>query len=157
MSKQLREWTAPDGREKVLAEFMPCGGEICKGCEERCQNVDGRTPQAEWMADEIVRLRETIRHLACPICGTVNPPEVHTCTPRPKVTTVQRWDVIDERLHSIYGKFNSREDAQFYADGTDFRVVQMAYVDVTAATIHDAPHTVKRVALIDTDTGEGEG
>lgn len=109
------------------------------------------------MLDRIVELEERVKHLACPRCLTVNPPEVHTCTPRPKVTTVKRWDVIDERLHSVYGKFKSREDAQFYADGTDFRVVQMAYVDVTAATTHDAPHTVKRVALLDEPTTRGEG
>lgn len=44
-------------REAVLCEFMPCGGHVCKGCEVQCINVDGRTPNVAWMADEIVRLR----------------------------------------------------------------------------------------------------
>ena len=136
--------SAASEREKVLAEFMPCSGEVCKGCELICQHEDGRTPQAEWMADEIVRLRETIRHLACPRCGTVNPPEVHTCTPRAKV-----WKVEDEwRLYDRVGVYTSRvapEDLDTIAKRYDKR-----YPDY-------APHTVKRVALIDTDTGEGEG
>ena len=131
--------SAASEREKVLAEFMPCSGEVCKGCELICQHEDGRTPQAEWMADEIVRLRETIRHLACPICGTVNPPEVHTCTPRPKVTKLlDEWRVIAR-------------------DGADFSVFYSVNADTAKHADekwpNDAPHTVRRVALVEETRG----
>ena len=43
--------------QAVLNEFMPCGGDICPGCEEACTSGDGRTPDADRMADAIIDLR----------------------------------------------------------------------------------------------------
>ena len=43
--------------QAVLDEFMPCGGTVCPGCEVACKYVDGRTPDADRMADAIIDLR----------------------------------------------------------------------------------------------------
>lgn len=136
--------SAASEREKVLAEFMPCSGEVCKGCELICQHEDGRTPQAEWMADEIVRLRETIRHLACPRCGTVNPPEVHTCTPRATCT-------VEERAHLDTHPIGAAETRylMLYRSLTSEHQKQVRdYADMLATQ-----HTVRRVALVEETRG----
>ena len=123
---------------EVFEEF----GLVCS-CNDVCDcEADGKLA----MADEIVRLRETIRHLACPRCLTVNPPEVHTCTPRPRVTVVlSEWAIVNKNnwiVERIRGDGSSNNG---YRERYDF------------AKPHDAPHTVKRVALIDTDTGVSNG
>ena len=42
--------------QAVLNEFMPCGT-VCPGCEVACTSGDGRTPDADRMADAILTLR----------------------------------------------------------------------------------------------------
>ena len=100
--------------------------------------------QLDLILEYVTELEARVKHLACPICGTVNPPEVHTCTPRPRVTVTDRWAVV-ERSGRYFQSCSTRESAELSASARD----QVAP--------GRAPHTVKRVALIDTDTGEGEG
>lgn len=118
---------------EVFEEF----GLVCS-CNDVCDcEADGKLA----MADEIVRLRETIRHLACPRCLTVNPPEVHTCTPQSRYVLTDEWRVIAR-------------------DGADFSV----FYSVNDATAkqedekwpNDAPHTVRRVALVEEPTTRGD-
>ena len=91
-------------REDVLREFMPCGGEICKGCEVTCTHVDGRDPDPNAMADEIARLRGA----------------------QGRITLLDYWYVIDTEGDDVYGAFATYADARFCADGTAYRVVRAA-------------------------------
>ena len=91
------------------------------------------------MADRIVALEERLKHLACARCHEVNPAEVHTCTPAPKVTVLDEWRVYarDGVAYSIFYSVNA--DTSKQAD---------------EKWPSDAPHTVRRVALIDDNNGE---
>lgn len=104
------------------------------------------TLDGEAMGATIHALRAQLTRMAFPVCGTVNPPEVHTCTPRPRVTVVlSEWAIVNKNnwiVERIRGDGSSNNG---YRERYDF------------AKPHDAPHTVKRVALIDTDTGEAKG
>jgi hypothetical protein len=49
--------------QAVLNEFMPCGGSVCRGCEVKCTNVDGRTPDLDRMADALIETRKDTERL----------------------------------------------------------------------------------------------
>ena len=95
--------------------------------------------QLDLILEYVTELEARVKHLACPICGTVNPPEVHTCTPRPRVTKLlDEWRVIAR-------------------DGADFSVFYSVNADTAKHADekwpNDAPHTVRRVALVEETRG----
>lgn len=96
------------------------------------------------LRDRIVELEQQLTRLACPVGGTVNPPDVHTCTPRPRV-----WKVLDE--WRVFGPNNM----QWSSDQK--RASAQAWADTLNKNAGTTEHTVKRVALIDTDTEETQG
>lgn len=98
----------------------------------------------EAMADEIIRLRAQLTRMACPVCHEVNPAEVHTCTPAPKVTEMPRVFMAVTKRGTLGDviRGGTLESAREITAGFDAR-----YPD-------DAPHTVRRVALLDEPTTE---
>ena len=130
--------SAASEREKVLAQFKnkPCP--ITRdGTVRMMVNIDE-------MADEIVRLRAQFTRMACPVCGTVNPPEVHTCTPRATCTAEERAfldthpiDAAETRYLMLYRALTPEHQKQV-----------RDYADMLATQ-----HTVRRVALVEETRG----
>lgn len=90
--------------QAVLNEFMPCGGTVCPGCETTCHSVDGRTPNNDRMADEIITLRaerDALRNALQEIAGRQIPGAFsRDHGEHAKSTLIATWDFAKAALEA---------------------------------------------------------
>ena len=137
--------SAASEREKALAELSKDRVADCVVLDGKWYSDRESTKATAFdLAYEIVRLRQQLTRMACPVCGTVNPPEVHTCTPRATCT-------VEERAHLDTHPIDAAETRylMLYRALTPEHQKQVRdYADMLATQ-----HTVRRVALVEETRG----